>query len=232
MSDIFLSYASKDRERARTLAQRLEQEGWSVWWDRKILPGKTFAKELKGALDAANCVVVLWSSTSVESEWVQNEASEGNRRHILVPAIIEENTAPPFEFQRIQAADIVGWENRHPGNELAHFIEAIKKTLNSDVSQQGAIDGPGRLDDGIHGADEAIMDPPGRRSFITILWQGWGRPALLVMVAGLSLMGLFKALYPQTSVTEALTMILILSVITGAGLNFVWNHWRRARTKK
>ena len=42
MSDIFISYASADRDRARLLADALAQKGWSVWWDRTIPPGKEF----------------------------------------------------------------------------------------------------------------------------------------------------------------------------------------------
>ena len=36
MSDIFLSYASEDRERVRPLAEALSRQGWAVWWDRII----------------------------------------------------------------------------------------------------------------------------------------------------------------------------------------------------
>ena len=39
MSDIFISYHSSDRARAKTLTEALEKKGWSVWWDRKIPPG-------------------------------------------------------------------------------------------------------------------------------------------------------------------------------------------------
>ena len=40
MSDIFLSYASEDFPRVGHLIRALERHGWSVWWDRTILPGK------------------------------------------------------------------------------------------------------------------------------------------------------------------------------------------------
>lgn len=106
--DIFLSYASSDRELARALASALQKQGWSVWWDRTIPPGKSFDEVIVGALDAAKCVIVLWSNDSVQSDWVKNEAREGLRRHILIPAVIAEVTIP-FEFRHIQAADLVGW---------------------------------------------------------------------------------------------------------------------------
>ena len=42
VSDIFISYARPDRAKAQMLAKALEELGWSVWWDPKIRPGKTF----------------------------------------------------------------------------------------------------------------------------------------------------------------------------------------------
>jgi hypothetical protein len=74
MHDIFLSYAGEDRSRAGQLADALGKLGWKVWWDRTILPGKTFDKVIESELSAATCVIVLWSKTSVESQWVRAEA--------------------------------------------------------------------------------------------------------------------------------------------------------------
>jgi len=73
MSDIFISYASADREHARVLAQQLERLGWSVWWDRDIQAGKTFAGVIESEIDRARCVIVLWSNASVGSRWVRDE---------------------------------------------------------------------------------------------------------------------------------------------------------------
>ena len=67
MSDIFLSYASEDLPRVRSLIRALERHGWSVWWDRTILPGRTFDQAIEEALDAARCVIVVWSQHSVSS---------------------------------------------------------------------------------------------------------------------------------------------------------------------
>jgi hypothetical protein len=57
MSEIFLSYKSEDREKAQIIAEALERNGYTVWWDRIIPPGKTFTQVIEEEIDAANCVL-------------------------------------------------------------------------------------------------------------------------------------------------------------------------------
>lgn len=130
MSDIFISYASTDRARAQQIAAALERQGWSVWWDRQIPPGKTFDQVIEEAINAARCVVVLWSQASVSSRWVQAEASEGAQREILVPVLIED-VRIPLEFRRIQAARLVNWHGTEPHLEFDKFLRAIREVLGS-----------------------------------------------------------------------------------------------------
>jgi hypothetical protein len=85
MSDIFISYAHEDRPRAQMLAETLGGHGWSIFWDRTIPTGKTWRETIGRALNDARCVVVLWSKTSIESGWVQEEADDAKRRGVLVP---------------------------------------------------------------------------------------------------------------------------------------------------
>lgn len=115
-SDIFLSYATPNRPTAKVLAAVLSTKGLSVWWDREIPPGQTFDSVIEMALGSAKCVIVLWSSASVSSDWVKVEAAEGARRGVLVPALIEDVTIP-LEFRRIQAANLTDWRasTSHPG---------------------------------------------------------------------------------------------------------------------
>jgi len=124
MVDIFISYASENRDRVRPLAHALEKHGWSVWWDRDIPPGKTYALVIEEAIEAAKCVVVLWSNESVASDWVQNEAAEGARKKILVPALIDAVTIP-FEFRRIQAAGLTDWNADSSHGGLTVLMDAI-----------------------------------------------------------------------------------------------------------
>jgi hypothetical protein len=109
MADIFLSYAREDREVARKLSVLLEHAGWSVWWDRRIPAGRTWRDVLEEALRDMGCMVVLWTSHSVDSDWVREEAEEARARRKLVPVLIEA-VNPPVGFRTIQAADLTDWD--------------------------------------------------------------------------------------------------------------------------
>jgi hypothetical protein len=140
MADIFISYANEDQLRVEPLAKALENHGWSVWWDRNIPPGGTFSQVIEEAITKANCVVVVWSEKSIKSDWVQNEAAEGARRRILVPVCIDK-VQIPFEFRRIQAADLLDWraESTHAGlnilfDAIAQFVEPpLKNDRNEQI---------------------------------------------------------------------------------------------------
>ena len=109
MTDVFISYDSEDREKARKLASALEACGWSVWWDRKIKAGQTFDQIIEHELETAKSVVVLWSKASISSEWVKNEAATAAERSVLVPALID-TVKLPLEFRRRHAADLIHWD--------------------------------------------------------------------------------------------------------------------------
>ena len=89
MPEIFLSYANEDRETAGKVAALLESAGWTVWWDRRIPAGRTWRDVIEDALTEMRCMVVLWSSHSVDSHWVKEEAEEARAVNKLMPVLIE-----------------------------------------------------------------------------------------------------------------------------------------------
>ena len=128
MADVFVSYASEDRGRIAPLIDAIEAQGLSVWWDRRIGMGSSFDREIERELDAAKCVVVVWSAQSVDSDWVRIEAQEGYERNILVPLRIDD-VRPPLAFRRSQTADLVGWPAA--AAELEPLLEAIATKVGS-----------------------------------------------------------------------------------------------------
>jgi hypothetical protein len=128
MADIFISYERSDHARARRVAEALEQHGWPVWWDRKLLAGDPFDKTIQQALDAARCVIVLWSKTSVSSGWVKDEASEGAKRGILVPVLIDE-IAIPLGFRQLHTARLTNWEASSLPPEFREVLESVRQLL-------------------------------------------------------------------------------------------------------
>jgi TIR domain len=132
MSDIFISYAREDRNKARALAELFQQQGWSVWWDRNIPPGRSFDEVIEEALGAAKCVVVLWSKNSASSDWVKGEAAEALQRKILVPVRIESANVP-LEFRRLQTVDLSSWRGDGGHPELAGFLQAVAANIKGVV---------------------------------------------------------------------------------------------------
>ena len=128
MADIFLSYASSDRAKAHLIAECLMARGHSVWWDRTIPPGRVFDEATQEALDAAACILVLWSAASIRSNWVKTEASEALARDRLLPVLIEDVT-PPIEFKRIHAANLTGWTGDPDDPEFANLLSSLKQLL-------------------------------------------------------------------------------------------------------
>ncbi len=128
MTDIFISYASADRDRARLLADALTQRGYSVWWDRTIPPGRVFDEVIQEAIQGARCMVVLWSAESVRSNWVKTEAAEGAARGMLVPALIGD-VAPPIEFKRIQSANLAQWTGDEAHGEYRNLLASVEHFL-------------------------------------------------------------------------------------------------------
>ena len=115
MADIFISYAREDRAFTQLLAERIEDRGWSVWWDRRIPIGKRFERVIEEELHKAGCVIAVWSRHGVASDYVREEAADGRDRGILLP-VFAETVDAPFGFRGIQAADLRGWKGdpAHP----------------------------------------------------------------------------------------------------------------------
>ena len=129
MSDIFISYSSKDRPWVEQFAKPLETRGWSVWWDREIPTGGSFNQVIRQELATAKCAIVVWSEQSVESEWVQAEAAEAKKQEKYLPIKINECEIP-LGFTQRTFQSLAEWETsvEHAGfSQLLKDIERLVK---------------------------------------------------------------------------------------------------------
>ena len=159
MTDVFISYANEDRDRAARLASALGALGRSVWWDRRIIIGQAFDQAIERELEKAKSVVVLWSSHSISSEWVKNEAAVAAERGVLVPAIIE-NIRLPLEFRRKQTADLSDWNGEPSHGGFQALCEGVSTVIGSAPPHQP-----------IHRQEKKVR------------WNlGWGLAAIAILV--------------------------------------------------
>jgi TolB-like protein len=130
-STIFLSYAHADKAKAQRIAAALQKSGYTVWWDQLIEGGSRYAHSIDDALEKADAVVVAWSKSSIDSDWVKDEASHARERHKLVPVSLD-GSAPPLGFRQYQMIDLSHWRGRPDAKEM----EAVKRAIASALGQQ------------------------------------------------------------------------------------------------
>jgi hypothetical protein len=103
----------------------LQKAGFEVWWDRGLPGGESWRANIAEALEAARCVVVVWShgSVGVEGAFVRDEAGRAMRRGILVPVMIDA-VAPPLGFGELQAIDLTRWRGA-PGDPFFRDLVGV-----------------------------------------------------------------------------------------------------------
>ena len=112
--------------------------GWSVFWDRRIQTGETWAKCIGKPLDEARCVVVAWSEAAIESSSIYEEADRARQRNVLVPVLFHE-VLPPPGFEAIQAARLTDWDGTNPSPVLQEFIaELVRRPVEKEASRETA----------------------------------------------------------------------------------------------
>ncbi len=152
MSDIFVSYAREDRGRAEQLARVFERQGWTVWWDRELFVGPAYSEQITRALAEAKAVIVLWSRSSVASNWVKDEAQDGAARGVLIPVLIE-SVALPLGFRQFQAADLSNWDGSPDHEELKGLTRGVANLIKKPATT------PARDADADAGSDKTRRRP-------------------------------------------------------------------------
>jgi len=93
---------------ARRVAKGLQAAGFAVWWDADLPAHRAYSEVIERNLEEAKAVVVLWSKTAAQSQWVRAEGDFARNAGKLVQAAVD-GSMPPMPFNQIQCADLKGW---------------------------------------------------------------------------------------------------------------------------
>ena len=130
MSDVFVSYKAEDRKRVKPLVEAIQAEGFSVWWDEQIGGGSAWRQAIETELNAAKCVIVIWSNRSVgpDGTFVQDEATRAQQRHVYVPVLIDK-VHLPLGFGETQALPLTGWRGDRADPHYEAVLAAVQRNV-------------------------------------------------------------------------------------------------------
>jgi len=124
MADVFVSYARVDKARVAPIVAAIEARGWSVWWDPEIAAGQLFDDQIETQLAAAQCVLVVWTPTSVSSRWVRGEAREAADRGVLVPVRFDDARLP-MDVRALHTTDLDRWGDDPASPPFQEVLRAL-----------------------------------------------------------------------------------------------------------
>lgn len=129
MTDVFISYSSKDKNVADTVCAKLEQANMKCWIaPRDIKPGEQYASGIVRGIDNAKCMVLIFSQSANNSQHVLREIERciGNNTIVI-----------PFKIDDVMPSDamdyflkVAHWLDVHSSN-LEQGIEKLKVTVGS-----------------------------------------------------------------------------------------------------
>jgi hypothetical protein len=96
LTDIFISYSSKDRPVALRVRDALQEAGYDVFWDQSTPAGQDWDSWIRERLTGARLVVTLWTKSSVASPNVRHEAIIAREAGRLLPLMVDELAPTDF----------------------------------------------------------------------------------------------------------------------------------------
>lgn len=126
LASIFVSYSRADRGDVLPIIDALSERGHKVWWDGLLEGGDRFSQVTETALETSDVVLVLWTQTSVNSDWVRDEATRGRDRGRMLSVSLD-GAQPPLGFRQIQYIDLTGSGSPPKRARFAEVIAALDK---------------------------------------------------------------------------------------------------------
>ena len=137
MTSVFISYSREDSQIAEKVAALLEDSGYRVLMDQQwhIAVGDTLRDMIDNGCKSATCVLVLWSKSAVESQWVNSEASIGLERRRLLQVMLD-GTRPPLVFRNYIYGSLENWNGTAEHKEFQRITKGIDFFVERDSRKE------------------------------------------------------------------------------------------------
>ena len=139
MGHIFISFSHKDTEYAHALAGSLQSMSFTVWIDTRLDYGSQWPHEIQKQLDSCDAFILIMTSDSFASEWVQSELQRAKRKAKPVFPLLLEGDESWLSVESTQYYDVRS--RKLPNDEFyADLKSAVsaKQTAQSISQIQGS----------------------------------------------------------------------------------------------
>lgn len=167
--DVFISYASVDRDAVEQLVARLENDKFSVWYDqRQISRGQVTLGQLADAIAASAHMIACLSDAYIDREFTKFELDlnqsfdPSNKRNRTVPVLIRPLTRPmPNQILAINRGDLT---------DAARYEEEYRRiTMNIRHAHEVAPEEIGRVNiEGVKRKLELPFKDPAAEPIVTL----------------------------------------------------------------
>ena len=180
-AEVFISYASQDRERIIDLVKRLDDAGVSVWIDQMSIEGATmWSQEIVAAIRNCKVLILAISENSADSENVVKEvalASEGRKRILpvyLASAEIPESMA--YQLAGIQRVEFFEGAEEAGLQSMIRALAKLGVTVSEAASEEASAGAVNRI---THGSAHPVTGAATKRK-----GAAWGK--IVAAVAGVA----------------------------------------------
>lgn len=129
---LFLSGTIEDRDSLTRIAEFLRENGYSPWLaEEQIKPGEVMTQKISAAIESADCMIIIFSKNSIQSEWVRHETESAMVRELegkkfIIPIVIGDVRSPMYLMDRVylKLEELFNSKDLRP---LLELLSRIKK---------------------------------------------------------------------------------------------------------
>jgi hypothetical protein len=126
MTDLYISYSTRERYWVSQLVSALKSDGYSVSWEHVAVLGDDVRPDSQTALAAAKHVLAIWSPLAVEDHWVLQDAKQAQELGKLLSVFYKEAELPPA-FTTASVVNLKHWRSADIEDAAyVAFITALK----------------------------------------------------------------------------------------------------------